>query len=149
MGRKDRYAAYVEPYLSDVSEWCMTCTEAQIAKKLGIAPVTFEKYKHEHPELVAALRNGRKTLAEELRGTLKKKALGFEYTEKKKTIREVDGVRQVVIEEYNRYSPPDTGAIHLLLKNIDDDWRNDDLTTVKMKEKKLELEAEKAEADKW
>lgn len=54
-----------------------------------------------------------------------------------------------MIEEYERYSPPDTGAIHLLLKNLDPSWRNDDQATMNMKREKLELEKQKAEQDNW
>ena len=53
-----------------------------------------------------------------------------------------------VIEKYKKYAHPDTGAIHLLLKNLDDTWRNDDKATMDIKRGQLELAREKEE-NKW
>ena len=149
MGRKNRYESHVKPRLAEIRSWYGTLTEAQIAKKLGISVASFENYKADHPELVECLQNGKEALIIELKETLKQKAKGFKYTETKKTIRRVNGQDTQVIEEYERYSPPDTGAIHLLLKNIDESWRNDDQTTVDLKREKMELDRQKAESEMW
>lgn len=149
MGRKSKYETHVKPYLSDIQEWYELLNEDQIAKKLGISVASFENYKRQYPELKEALQNGKQILIEELKQSLKKKALGFNYKERKTYIKEVDGQRVKIIEEYEKYAQPDTGAIHLLLKNLDKDWRNDDQATVDMKREKLELEKQKAENDNW
>lgn len=145
MGRKDKYETNVKPRLPEIRSWVGEHTEKQIAKMLGISVSSFEKYKTNHPELAECLQSGKKLLIQELKDTLKMKAKGFHYTEKKKIIRNVDGKKTQMIEEYDRYSPPDTGAIHLLLKNLDDNWRNDDKTTVELKKEKMELERQKSE----
>ena len=147
MGRIDKYKTSVEPWLQQIVEWCDDCTEAQIAQKLGVSRTSFEKYKREHPELRQALDKGKRALVDELKGTLIKKAKGYYFTETKRIVKDVDGVQTVVEEEYKRFSPPDTAAIHLLLKNIDDDWRNDDKTTIDLKKEKLRIEREKS--DNW
>lgn len=149
MGRKNLYDTLVEPYLDEVKKMAGTLSEGQIARRLGITADTFVRYKKQHPELVAALIDGRRELVESLKEALKKKGLGFPYTEKKTTVREVDGVLTKTIENFERYSPPDTGAIHLLLKNLDPEWRNDDRETMDLKQRKLELERQKAEAEDW
>lgn len=149
MGRKNKYETHVEPYLKEIQEWYETLTEAQIARKLSVSVASFENYKLRYPELVEALQSGKEVLIEQLKDSLKKKAKGFHYTETKKTIRDVNGQRTQVIEEFERYSPPDTGAIHLLLKNLDDTWRNDDKATMDIKRQKIELEKQKAETDNW
>lgn len=149
MGRRRKYETHVEPYLKDIAEWVSTMSEAQIAKALGIAMSSFELYKNEHPELRQALQEGKRTLVEELKDTLKKKARGFKYTEKKTTVKQQNGTHVITVETYERYSPPDTGAIHLLLKNLDDTWRNDDADTMKLKRDKLEMERQKAESENW
>ena len=118
MGRKNKYESNVKPYLNEIPKWYETLTEAQIAKKLGVSVASFENYKLKYPELIDCLQSGKEVLIEELKDSLKKKAKGFHYKETKKTIREVNGQRTQVIEEFDRYSPPDTGAIHLLLKNF-------------------------------
>ena len=149
MGRKRKYETYIQPYLKDITEWLGTMTEREIAHKLGVAVSTWENYKNEHPELVEALKQGRKTLADELKETLRMKAKGFHYKETKKVIRKEGGKELKVLEEYERYSIPDTAAIHLLLKNLDDNWRNDDAATMEIKKQKMEIEKEKAEAENW
>lgn len=149
MGRKNKYETHVKPRLNEIQQWYGTLKESQIAKKLGVSVASFENYKLEHPELVNALQAGKDVLVKELRETLKMKAKGFHYKETKKIIRNVNGQKNTTVEEYEKYSPPDTGAIHLLLKNLDEDWTNDDKQTLALKREKLELERQKAEADDW
>lgn len=149
VGRKNRYETHVKPRLDEVKEWIQLLTEDQIAKRLGISPRSFATYKKEHEELQDALKKGIDTLVEDLKLTMKKKAVGFRYTEKKKTIRKTGDGEVVVLEEFERYSPPDLGAMHLLLKNYDPTWKNDDATTIEMKKQKLKLEQERAESNQW
>ena len=149
MGRKSKYESHVLPYLEDIKKWYLTESEGQIAKRLGISPDTFCDYKAAHAELAEALRHGRENLIAELKDTLRKKAQGFTYKETKRVIRK-DGEReQKYVEEYERYALPDTGAIHLLLKNLDPEWRNDDAATMELKRSKAELEKQKAEVENW
>lgn len=148
-GRLSRYETYVLPHIDEIREWVTMMNEAEIAGKLGICVSSLEKYKREHDELREALRGGRSKLVEELKSSLRQKAKGFEYTEIKETIRMEAGKQIKTVERYTRYSPPDTAAIHLLLKNLCDDWRNDDAETMKMKREKLALDRQKAEAETW
>lgn len=149
MGRKDKYKTHVEPHLKDISEWLETMTEGQIAKRLGISVCSFEKYKTEHPELKEALQAGNEHLADQLKSTLKKKAMGYYYKETRKTVQNKGKEKVVTIEEVERYAHPDTGAIHLLLKNIDKDWRNDDQATIDIKRRQVEVAERKQDAQDW
>lgn len=152
MGRKNRYETHVKPFLQDIPKWYEIMTEAQIAKKLGIARSTFESYKIKYPELAKSLVNGKEILIDDLKNNLKMKAKGFKYTETKtiKALNENSGELEVVqVIETEKYAQPDTGAIHLLLKNLDENWHNDDQTTINMKRKQLELAEKKAEGDDW
>lgn len=149
MGRKNKYETNVRPRLDEIKSWYGTLTESQIARKLGISVASFENYKLQHPELVQCLQIGKEVLIEELKDTLKKKAKGFHYKETKKTIRMINGEKTQVVEEYEKYSPPDTGAIHLLLKNLDETWTQDDKQTLDLKRQKLELEKQKMESENW
>lgn len=150
MGRKSKYETHVKPYLSQIEEWYQDLDEQQIAvERLGIAVSTFENYKKKYPELREALKKGRQHLVGELKASLKKKAKGFYYEETKTSIREEGGKRVQVVEKYKKYAQPDTGAIHLLLKNYDPTWTNDDQTTIDLKREQLELAKQKAEADQW
>ena len=152
MGRKNRFETHVRPYLDQIPTWYEALTEGQIAKKLGISTASFENYKNQYPELVEALRKGKTILADELKDSLRRKAKGFYYTETKRTyVEDEDGQRvgEAKIETTEKYAAPDTGAIHLLLKNIDPNWINDDQATLALKREKLELEKQKAEAANW
>lgn len=149
MGRKSRYETHVQPRLKEIAEMVVEMTEAQIAAALGVSVGAFENYKAAHEELREALKKGKEALVTELHDSLRKKALGFTYTEKKTMIRAVGDKKIRVIEEYEKYSPPDVGAIHLLLKNLDENWTNDDKTTINLKKEKLELEKLKAEMNDW
>ena len=148
VAQKGKYETHVKPRLKEIAEWYEFYTEGQIAKKLGITQRTFTSYKKDHAELQEALISGRDALITDLKKTMKQKAKGFTYKETKRTIREIDGKRTVLIEEFERYAQPDTGAIHLLLKNLDDTWRNDDKATMDIKRGQLELAREK-EDKKW
>lgn len=149
MGRKNRYFSHVQPNLQKIPEWLETMTEAQIAARLGISVCSFEKYKTLYPELVEALQTGREQLCRDLKETLKKKARGFMYTETKTTQRKENGKSVVVVEKYEKYAQPDTGAIHLLLKNLDPEWTNDDRQTMEIKKKQIEIQQQKADAAEW
>ena len=149
MGRKNKYTSHVEPHLKDIPEWLETMTEAQIAKRLGISVCSFEKYKTEHEELVEALRVGNEHLVDELKSTLKKKAMGYTYKETRTTRQRKGKDVVVTIEEVERYAHPDTGAIHLLLKNLDPSWTNDDKQTLELKRRQVAVAEKKQEAQDW
>lgn len=152
MARDNKYEKNVKPHLKDIPEWYQTMTEAQIAKRLGISPTTFYRYRREHNELAQAVAKGQDDLAAELKNSLRQKAKGFYYTETKRTyVVDEDGNRtgETKVEKTEKYAPPDLGSIHLLLKNIDDEWRNDDKATLDYKYERLKLDREKAENNNW
>ena len=60
-----------------------------------------------------------------------------------------NAIRNRLQREREKYAPPDTGAIHLLLKNLDDNWRNDDKPTMDLRREKLENDKKKAENADW
>lgn len=149
MGRKNKYETHVKPYLNQIQEWYEDLDERQIADQLGIAVSTWEKYKNKYPELREALKKGKQHLVRELKTSLKKKAKGFYYEETKTCIREVGGKQVKVIEKYKKYAQPDTGALHLLLKNLDENWHNDDQVTIDIKKKQLKLTERKVDQNDW
>lgn len=148
-GRKNKYETHVKPYFEKIKKWYLTKTETQIAQKLGITVQSWIKYKNQYPELRELLQDSKEDLVDELKGILKKKAQGFYYTETTKTVIKDDGKEIKKIEERQRYAQPDTGAIHLLLKNLDDDWHNDDKQTMDIKRKQVELTEQKINNDEW
>lgn len=148
-GRRNKYETHVKPNFEKIKKWYLTKTETQIANKLGVTIQSWIKYKDQYPELRACLQESKDDLVDELKGILKKKAQGYYYTETTKTVIEEDGNKIKKMEERQRYAQPDTGAIHLLLKNLDDEWHNDDKQTLDLKRKQLELTEQKINNEEW
>lgn len=149
-GQGDVYKTHVEPYLPQIKEWYKTLTLQQVAKKLDIATSTLCRYKDKYPELAEALTIGRDEMVEELRASLKKRALGYsvEETTTKETFSDEKGYTKVVTSSI-RHIPPDVGSAHLLLKNLDPTWHDADKTTIRQREKELKIKQQKADASEW
>ena len=146
MAGKSKYESYVKPFLDEISEWTIIMSEKEIAKKLGISVNTFSTYKQQHEELRHALVDGKKRLVMEIKKKMKQSALGYYYTETKTIVKKEHGQTvSETTETYNRYAKPELGAAHLLLKNNDDTWRNDDADTMEMKRRQIEIQQQKAD----
>lgn len=145
-GRPNKYHTHVEPNLDKIKEMALTMTEKQIAQSLGVAYSSFMEYKKQYSELSESLKKGRQDLVIELKSALIKKALGFEYSEKK-TVKEYG---TVVREEVTvKHTQPDVAALNLLLKNYDkDNWANDP-QMLKIREKEIELKEKQIENNNW
>lgn len=145
-GRPNKYFTHVQPNLDKIELMALTMSEQQIAQTLGVGYTAWKAYKKTYPAIDDHLKKGRKKLVLDLQSSLIKRAKGFNY-EERKTIKE-DG-KTVREEIYTKASLPDVAAIHLLLKNLADNWRNDDKATLDLKKEKLELEKQKAEQENW
>lgn len=151
---KSKYDSHVKPHLDKITKWTEDLTDEQIAARLKISRKSFIEYKKQHPELVEALEKGKKRLVVELKDTLKKKAKGF-YYEEVKTVKihnpdsdaEPEWIEKIEINR--KYAQPDTGAAHLLLKNLDPTWRNDDAETMKLKKRQVDIQQQKLDQDNW
>ena len=145
-GRKNKYYTHIKPQLKYIPEMLQDMTEEQVAKKLGVAYSSWNKYKLEFPELMEVIKKGNTSLVGELKSVLKRRAKGFQY-EERKIIRE-HGV--VVREEtYVKSALPDVASINLLLKNYDkDNWSNDP-QTLEIRKKELELREQQIKANNW
>lgn len=150
LARPDNYTKRVKPHLHEIPEWSITMTNGQIAAKLGVSRSAWDDYINQHQELKEALKTGNELFVKELRNAMRKKAFGFSYTEKKTTQRKgSDGKMQAVIETFERESLPDVVALHLLLKNNDPEWRNEDFETMELKKKQLDIAQQKADEQTW
>ena len=144
------YKTHVEPFLGQIPEWYKTMTVRQIAAKLGISKTTLYKYAKQHKELEAALSNGKDSLVDDLKNSIRRRALGYDYEETttKRTVSEKNGV-EVVTTTVKKHQPPDLGSIHLLLKNLDPDWHDADKATLELRRREIEVKEKRAEADAW
>lgn len=149
-GRKCKYETHVLPRLDKIKEWYLTMTESEICNRLGITLKTWISYKREHPELMEELISGRENLIKETKNSMKKRAMGFYYTEKKITETvDPDGGKTTRKEIYEKYALPDVTAQHILLKNLDPEWHNDDMETIRQKRRQLDQNDRKIDNQEW
>ena len=140
----------VKEKLHLVEKWARDgLREDQIAKNLGISVATLERYKKEHSEIVKSLKKGKETLVTELENALIKKALGYDYEEKKVYTKTEDGVTTTYTEITKKHQPPDTGALFGLLKNKAPDQYADNPQMLELKRQELELRKELAKREDW
>lgn len=106
-------------------------TEAQAAKKLGVSVSTFEHYKTQYPEFLEAIKKGKAPVDFEVENALLKRALGYEYTERKEemaAIESEDGSTMVpgkkVTETVKHVAPDTTAAIFWLKNRQPERWRD-------------------------
>jgi hypothetical protein len=119
-----------------------TMTEEQVARKLGVAYSSWNKYKLEFTELTEAIKKGNTNLVGELKSVLKKRAKGFQYEEKKIIKERGEIVRE---EIYVKSALPDVASINLLLKNYDREFWSNDPQILELRKQELELK----KANSW
>lgn len=149
---RPEYSTHVEPYLDKIPDWYKTMTVRQIAEKLGVSKTTLYKYATQYPELADALAGGKAGLVDDLKSAIKKRALGYTWTEvvQEKAVDEDSGEMVVVKEKTTtKHVPADLGSAHLLLKNLDPEWHDADQKTLAQRDRELEIKQQKADAAEW
>lgn len=151
-GRPSKYESHIKPHLGQIKKWAeQGATEKQIAKQLGVAYSSFCLYKTKYSELSETLKQkDMKPLVEELRGALVKRALGFEYKEKKEYIKEdpETGLKSKYLEITTKQSLPDTTAIFGALNIYDPEYVRDKKNH-ELREKDYELRKAVAKANNF
>lgn len=115
---------------------------------LGITSSTFYDYMNKYSEFSELMRENRSKQIQELKDTLYKKAIGFQYTEIVETTE--GGCKKV--QRYTKTALPSETAILILLKHWDKNkdgspkWANDP-ATFELKKQELELKKQQAEDD--
>ena len=140
-GRPSIYDTHIAPHLDKIREAVKKgATVKEVAEALGIAESTLYKYKDEKTELNEAFTCGRANIIIEIRGALLKKALGYEYQEKKQYIKkDEDGESVTYTEITTKHQPPSETAGAMLLRNYDDNWLDKDNVTTRLKQQEFEL----------
>lgn len=103
-------------------------TNPEIAKAMGVATSTFNKWRTENPEFEEAVSNGKDIADSKVEKSLYTRATGYTY-EERKVITDIDPktgeTKPVRIEKTTRVVPPDTTAQIFWLKNRrPQDWRD-------------------------
>lgn len=151
MARTSKYDEVIKPYLKDIKKAVESgATVEEIATAYGIATSTLYEYKAKHPELAEAFAHGREKVIIEIKAALLKKALGYEYEEKKQYIKkDKDGEKVQYTELNTRHQPPSETAAAMLLRNYDAAWRDSDNTSAEMKRQEMELRRAIAESQNF
>ena len=140
----------VKAKLHLVEKWARDgISEEDIAKALGISITTLNSYKVDHPEILRAIKRGKETLITELENALIKKALGYDYEEKKVYTKTENGQAVTYTEITKKHQPPDTGALFGLLKNKDPEHYSDNPQMLQLKKQELELRERLAKEGSW
>lgn len=149
--RGGNYEKIIKPRLAEIAEMYQTMSENEIVSELGISKSSWSEYKALHEEMREALQRGREKLCTRVKKALLEAAEGYEYTETEE-IRELDEDGAMVLTRtrtMKRRAKKDVVAAHLLLKNNDPDWRNDDFQTMELKKKQVDIAQQKADDANW
>lgn len=96
-------------------------TDREIAEMMEVSERTLNYWKHDHPELAAAIMVGKETADARVEQSLYRRALGYSHDAVK--IMTVEG--SVHVEPFVEHFPPDTTAAIFWLKNRKPaEWRD-------------------------
>ncbi|QHJ73718.1 transposase/terminase small subunit [Butyrivibrio virus Bo-Finn] len=151
MARPSKYESQVKPYIDKIKKWVESgATNDEIADALGINTSTLCAYKNKYKEFSDAFTCGRKAVVCDIKAALLKKALGFQYEEKRQGIKpDKDGNEQTYTEIYTKYCPPSETAAAMLLRNYDERFRDQDAATARLKQQEQNLRKKIAESNNW
>ena len=148
MGRPSKYDSEVKPHLDEIQKAVEAgATDKEIADAFGLSVSTIYDYKKKYPDFSRAFARGRKRIVFEIKGALLKKALGFEYEEEKRVGRkDKSGENIVLVEKYKRYCVPSETAAAMLLRNYDENWRDNDKASAEIRRQEADLKKAIAES---
>lgn len=151
MARPSKYEQEIKPHLEEIRKAVEAgATVEEIAKAFGISTSTIYKYKAEKKEFSDAFARGRDKVIFEIKAALLKKALGYEYQEKKQYIKKDEDGEQVTYTEITtRHQPPSETAGAMLLRNYDSEWLDKDSITTDLKKQEMQLRKAIAESNNF
>lgn len=98
-------------------------TDREVAEMLGVSERTLNYWKHQRPELVAALKVGKEAADQRVEQSLYRRAVGYSHDAVK--IFMPAGAEKPVYAPYTEHFAPDTTAAIFWLKNRrPQDWRD-------------------------
>lgn len=124
-GTKAKYEYWLtDDGLLKIKGWARDgLTDLQIAQNIGIAYSTFRTWRDKYPALSAALKNEKQIADRNVENALYKRAIGYEFIEKRVSKEQFYNVVTGRIEELtktvttNKHVSPDSTAIIYWLKN--------------------------------
>lgn len=108
-GRKSKYETHVKPFFEEIKAWRQIgLSEEEISNKLNIGYSTLSYYKNKYIEFLEVLSYSKLRLVNNLKKSLWKESLGFEYEETETLIEESYlGTKKKVrkVKKYARSQP--------------------------------------------
>ena len=162
-GAPNKYEEIVKPKFNEILEWLkLGATEKEIDKNLGVHKSTFIEYKKKYKELSDLIKKGRENPVVQIKAAMLKRALGFQYEEKRVMTQKIEfedngEIRPAKIirtEITTKTALPDTAAGLILLQHWDKNedgsnkWSRDPASK-EIKEKELELKKQALENETW
>lgn len=151
VGRPGLYESRVAPRLEEIREWARAgASHKEMASALNIGYSTFSKYVKGIEELKEMLSEAQMSGVPEVKLALLKRALGYEYQEKKMSQRkDDDGVVREYMEITTKHVAPDVSAIAMYLRNNGDGWKDKDELSYKFKKMEIDLKKKMVELGEW
>lgn len=115
-------STYKPDYLATIRIYASTgATDAEIAEALGVSDRQLRKWKCMHPEIVPALRAGKKEANERVKRALYSRAVGYTFDAEEVYV--IAG--KPVKVQVRKHVPPSDAAATFWLKNQErDEWRD-------------------------
>lgn len=114
-GARDKYLEWIEPEgLIKLEGWARDgLTDEQIAQNIGISRSTLNEWKKKYSDISDALKRGKEVVDLQVENALLKRALGYEYSEKKYAQVEMSqeehyALKQVVVNRFKIDNPEAT-----------------------------------------
>jgi len=133
-GRASKYHTHIEPNFEVIRGWLRSgYTEESIAKRLGVGPSTWRRYKNDHPEFKQLIFEGNQDIAALCVNNLVKLANGYDYEEIHTEVTDngpAQGnskkaqVGRRVIKKVTKHVPRNVAANIFLLCNRDKRWKH-------------------------
>ena len=140
-GRPNAFKEKIEPRKEEIIEWVRAgATNAEIAEALGVSYSTLMDHLSKNVEFSDSIRQARLSGVPAVKLALYRRAVGFEYEEKKTYMKkDEDGITTQYTEITKKQALPDVGACQTFLRNNTDGFRDRDKATYDFKEMELEL----------
>lgn len=163
-GAPSKYESKVKSRFDEIKEWLeVGATEKEIYTNLGICKDTWIRYKIDYIELSDLIKNSRKNPVIQIKKAMLKRAVGFQYEEKKVTTQMIkfkdealgEIPAQVIRTEVTtKTALPDPAAGLILLQHWDLDdkghtkWSRDPANR-ELKKEELEFKKKQLEEESW
>ena len=140
-GRPNAWTEKIEPRKDDIVEWARAgATNKEVAEALGIGYSTFCDHLSKNKDFSDSLKQAKLSGVPMVKLALYKRALGFEYEEKKTYMKkDENGVTMTYTEITKKQALPDVGAIQTYLRNNTENFRDKSKFDYDFKEMELEL----------